>query len=157
MQAYGSSGDVQSRSRGTSYGRGSLTERAWFRFSQTQFKSPNWTIFLKHLERQLACRKGSINHFFFSSLLNHAVCNFIHSTNIYQRPTIVLLPGETHGQESSRLHSIGSERVGRDWSDLMRHFIYIYIMYYIHTHTHTGDRVRIKTHWSFLSWGSDRH
>ena len=53
-------------------------------------------------------------------LLNHAVCNFTHSFNKYLSKThySTLAWRIPWTEESGRLHSIGSERVRHDWSDL---------------------------------------
>ena len=43
-----------------------------------------------------------------------------------QQPTQVVLPGRSHGHESGRLQSIGSQRVGHDRSNSAQH-IHLYL------------------------------
>ena len=50
------------------------------------------------------------------------------------QPTPVFLPGESQGQERHGLSSVGSHRVGNDWSDLAAaaYIIYTYDIFFIH-------------------------
>ena len=53
-------------------------------------------------------------------------CSCIHTLEKAMHPTPVLLPGKSHGRKPGGLLSMGSHRVGHDWSDLA-------IAVYIHT------------------------
>ena len=55
-----------------------------------------------------------------------------HALEKEMAPTPVFLPGESQGREPGGLRSMGSRRVGHDWSDLAAVFYYIYVYTHIY-------------------------
>ena len=51
--------------------------------------------------------------------------------------TLVLLPGESHGQRTGRLQSIGSHRARHDWSNLAcmhAHVFFFFLIYFLNVY-----------------------